>query len=75
MDAQEFVDDYENVEISLELLISELTTKEMKEEIQYILADYRDKYSDIYEAYQQQLDKEFEEEKKQEEKDYWNSQF
>lgn len=75
MEAQDYVDDYETIESTLEELIDELTTKEFRQEIHETLALFRDTYSREYEANQDKLDQEFEEEKKQQENEYWADQF
>ena len=75
MEAQDYVDDYETIESSLEELIDEVKSKEFRQEIYEILTNFRDTYSREYEENQEKLDREFEEEKKQQEEEYWADQF
>lgn len=72
---QDFVDDYETIEDTLNCLIDELKTKELKEYTRELLASFQSEFEELYEEKQTILDKEFEEEKKEEEKQYWKSQF
>lgn len=75
MDAQDFVDDYETIESTLEDLIDELTTEEFRMEVYEILSNFRDEHSAEYERNEEKLDQEFEEERKQQEEEYWADQF
>lgn len=72
---QDFVDDYETIEDTLSCLVDELKTKELIEYTKELLAEFHLEFEDLYEEKQTILDKEFEEEKKEEEKQYWKSQF
>ena len=73
--AQNFVDDYETIEDTLRCLISEVTLKESKDYIQELLAEYQLENEKQYEENQKILDAEWEEENKEQEKEYWESQF
>ena len=72
---QDFVDDYETIEDTLNCLVDELKTKELIEYTRELLAEFQSKFEDSYEEKQEILDKEFEEEKREEEKQYYADKF
>ena len=75
MEAQDYVDDYETIESTLEELVDEATSEEFRLEVYDMLNNFRDVYGREYEANQEKLDQEFEEERRQQENEYWADQF
>ena len=73
--AQKFVDDYETIEDTLSCLIDDVELEESKRYVQELLADYQLQYESEYEENQKILDAEWEEENKEQEKEYWADQF
>lgn len=75
MEAQNFVDDYEKITETLESLISDTSTEELTNEVRYILAEFQDNYHEAYDKYQEVLETEWEEENKEQLREYWADQF
>lgn len=73
--AQKFVDDYETIEDTLSCLIDDVELEESKRYVRELLADYQLQYENEYEENQKILDAEWEEENKEQEKEYWLDQF
>lgn len=73
--AQKFVDDYETIEDTLSCLIDDVELEESKRYVRELLADYQSQYENEYEDNQKILDAEWEEENKEQEKEYWDDQF
>lgn len=73
--AQKFVDDYEKIEDTLSCLIDDVELEESKRYVRELLADYQLQYENEYEENQKILDAEWEEENKEQEKEYWLDQF
>lgn len=73
--AQKFVDDYETIEDTLSCLIDDVELEETKKYVRELLADYQSQYANEYEDNQKILDAEWEEENKEQEKEYWEDQF
>lgn len=73
--AQKFVDDYETIEDTLRCLIDDVELEESKKYARELLTDYQSQYENEYEENQKILDAEWEEENKEQEKEYWLDQF
>lgn len=73
--AQKFVDDYETIEGTLSCLINVIELNESKKYVQELLAEFQSQYENEYEENQKILDAEWEEENREQEKEYWNNQF
>lgn len=73
--AQKFVDDYETIEGTLSCLINDVELNESKKYVQELLAEFQSQYENEYEENQKILDAEWEEENREQEKEYWNNQF
>lgn len=73
--AQKFVDDYETIEDTLRCLIDDVELEESKEYVRDLLAEYQVDYEDEYEENQKILDAEWEEENKEQLREYWDDQF
>lgn len=73
--AQKFVDDYETIEDTLSCLIDDVELEESKKYARELLTDYQLQYENEYEENQKILDAEWEEENKEQEKEYWLDQF
>lgn len=73
--AQKFVDDYETIEDTLKCLIDDVELKESQKYVHELLAEFQSQYESEYEENQKILDAEWEEENKEQEKEYWDDQF
>lgn len=73
--AQKFVDDYEKIEDTLSCLIEDVELEESKKYVHELLADYQLQYENEYEENQKILDTEWQEENREQEKEYWMDQF
>lgn len=74
-DAQKFVDDYEKIEDTLRCLIDDVELEESKEYVRDLLTEFQVDYEDEYEENQKILDAEWEEENKEQLREYWHDQF
>lgn len=73
--AQKFVDDYEKIEDTLRCLIDDVELEESKKYARELLTDYQSQYENEYEENQKILHAEWQEENREQEKEYWNDQF
>lgn len=71
MDYQDLYDDLETLEFGLESLIDNISNKDYKEQLQFILYDVKNDEEEILPKLREQQDKEEQEQERQ----YWKSQF
>lgn len=74
-DAQKFVDDYETIEDTLRCLVDDVELADSKGYIQELLSEYQSENEEEYEESQKILDAEYEKEKEEQLREYWNDQF
>lgn len=75
MDIQEKYDEYSSMIFQLQVIIDNLKLKDYKEDLEQILWKAEDEFKEIEEQRQQELEKEWEQEDRQQNREYWNSQF
>ena len=72
---EDYVSDYENVFSTLNSLKTDIASDEIIKELENVIEILHSKLDSDYEAYNQRLETAYDEDRKFQQKEYWNSQF
>lgn len=72
---EDYVSDYENIFSTLNSLKTDIASDEISRELENVIEILHSKLDNDYETYNQRLETAYDEERKFQQREYWNSQF
>lgn len=72
---EDYVSDYENIFSTLNSLKTDIASDEISKELENVIEILHSKLDNDYEAYNQRLETAYDEDRKFQQREYWNSQF
>jgi hypothetical protein len=72
---EDYISDYENIFSTLNSLKTDIASDEISKELENVIEILHSKLDNDYEAYNQRLETAYDEDRKFQQREYWNSQF